>query len=97
MATVSPSAVASLEAATGRCLERRAKAQSASNGCLRRTHAAIARSEIDAMPAEPAQAVDCSVLGKVLYEPVLTAIRRLAHQSMVGAAVDLSIVESISS
>ena len=53
------------------------------DGCLRRTHAAIARSEIDAMPAEPAQAVEYSVLGKVLYEPVLTAIRRLAHQSMV--------------
>jgi DNA-binding transcriptional MerR regulator len=44
---------------------------------------AIARSEIDAIPQDPAQAVEYSVLGTVLYEPVLTAIRRLAHQSIV--------------
>jgi len=44
---------------------------------------AIARSEIDATPQNPAQAVEYSVLGTVLYEPVLTAIRRLAHQSIV--------------
>lgn len=44
---------------------------------------AIARSEIDATPDDPAEAVQYSVLGTVLYEPVLTAIRRLAHQSIV--------------
>jgi len=44
---------------------------------------AIARSEIDATPEDPAEAVVYSVLGTVVYEPVLTAIRRLAHQSIV--------------
>ena len=44
---------------------------------------AIARSEIENIPADPAKAVEYSVLGTVLYEPVLAAIRRLAHQSIV--------------
>jgi DNA-binding transcriptional MerR regulator len=45
---------------------------------------AIARTEIDGIPHDPAEAVQYSVLGTVLYEPVLIAIRRLAHQSIVA-------------
>ena len=45
---------------------------------------AIARSEIDAIPHDPAEAVQYSVLGTVLYEPLLIAIRRLAHHSIVA-------------
>ncbi len=46
---------------------------------------AIARSEIENIPVDPARAVEYSVLGTLLYEPVLAAIRRLAHQSIVVA------------
>ncbi|MCC3279095.1 MerR family transcriptional regulator [Arthrobacter sp. zg-Y40] len=48
---------------------------------------AIARAEIEAMPtADPDAAVQYAVLGTALYEPVLAAIRRLAHQNLaVGA------------
>ena len=48
---------------------------------------AIARAEIDAMPtADPHAAVQYAVLGTALYEPVLAAIRRLAHQNLaIGA------------
>ena len=44
---------------------------------------AIAASEIANIPTEPVEAVQYAVLGTVLFEPVLTAIRRLAHQSLV--------------
>ncbi|MCC9204567.1 MerR family transcriptional regulator [Arthrobacter sp. zg-Y769] len=44
---------------------------------------AIARAEIDGMSTEdPQAAVQYAVLGTALYEPVLTAIRRLAHQNL---------------
>jgi len=44
---------------------------------------AIARAEIDGMPAgDPRAAVQYAVLGTTLYEPVLAAIRRLAHQNL---------------
>lgn len=43
---------------------------------------AIAASEIDNLPTNPAEAVQYAVLGTVLFEPVLTAIRRLAQQSL---------------
>ena len=44
---------------------------------------AIARAEIDEMPAtDPQAAVQYAVLGTALYEPVLAAIRRLAHQNL---------------
>ncbi len=43
---------------------------------------AIAASEIANIPTDPAEAVQYAVLGTVLFEPVLTAIRRLAQQSL---------------
>jgi len=44
---------------------------------------AIARAEIEGMPAhEPEAAVQYAVLGTALYEPVIAAIRRLAHQNL---------------
>jgi DNA-binding transcriptional MerR regulator len=48
---------------------------------------AIARAEIDAMPStDPRAAVQYAVLGTTLYEPVLAAIRRLAHQNLAVSA-----------
>ncbi len=44
---------------------------------------AIAASEIAHIPSDPAEAVEYAVLGTVLFEPVLAAIRRLAQQSLV--------------
>jgi len=44
---------------------------------------AIANSEIANIPTDPPEAVQYAVLGTVLFEPVLTAIRRLAQQSLV--------------
>jgi len=49
---------------------------------------AIAASEIANMPSDPVEAVQYAVLGTVLFEPVLTAIRRLAHQSLVKRGSD---------
>ncbi|PWC04709.1 MerR family transcriptional regulator [Mycetocola zhujimingii] len=44
---------------------------------------AIARAEIDGMPAgDPEAALQYAVLGTALYEPILAAIRRLAHQNL---------------
>jgi DNA-binding transcriptional MerR regulator len=44
---------------------------------------AIAEAELSGVPvADPVRAVEFSVLGTVLYEPVLAAIRRLAHQNI---------------
>ena len=44
---------------------------------------AIARTEVDAIPTDaPATAVRYVVLGTVLLEPLLLAIRRLAHQEL---------------
>lgn len=49
---------------------------------------AIAASEIANIPTDPADAVEYAVLGTVLFEPVLTAIRRLAHQSLAKRGSD---------
>jgi hypothetical protein len=43
---------------------------------------AIAASEIANTPTDPIEAVQYSVLGTVLFEPVLLAIRRLGQQSL---------------
>jgi DNA-binding transcriptional MerR regulator len=43
---------------------------------------AIAASEIANVPTDPAEAVQYAVLGTVLFEPVLAAIRRLGQQSL---------------
>lgn len=41
---------------------------------------AIAEFDIDAMPRDSAESVEHAVLGTALYEPVILALRRLAHQ-----------------
>jgi hypothetical protein len=43
----------------------------------------IEASEIANIPTDPAEAVQYAILGTVLFEPVLTAIRRLGQQSLV--------------
>ncbi|MFI2364393.1 MerR family transcriptional regulator [Promicromonospora sp. NPDC019610] len=51
--------------------------------------AAIARAEVAQMPAGDRQAaVQYAVLGTALYEPVLTALRRLAHQNLAADLPD---------
>lgn len=45
-----------------------------------RTTAELAAYDLERMPAEPHAAVEYTVLGTALYEPVLLALRRLAHQ-----------------
>ncbi|WP_280235720.1 MerR family transcriptional regulator [Nocardia cyriacigeorgica] len=46
---------------------------------------AIAAYEIDRMPLEsPAAAVEYAVLGTVLYEPILAALRRIAHAELTA-------------
>jgi DNA-binding transcriptional MerR regulator len=50
---------------------------------------AIARAEINGMPeGEPQIAVQYAVLGTALYEPVLAALRRLAHQNLAITVTD---------
>ena len=49
----------------------------------------IAEIDLDRMPQEPHAAVEYTVLGTALYEPVILALRRLAHQD-VAARRDLS-------
>jgi DNA-binding transcriptional MerR regulator len=44
----------------------------------------IARFDLDGMPDEPHAAVEYTVLGTALYEPVILALRRLAHQDMAA-------------
>jgi DNA-binding transcriptional MerR regulator len=41
---------------------------------------AIAEYDVAQVPPDPARAVEYAVLGTALYEPVLLALRRLAHQ-----------------
>ncbi|GAA2043906.1 MerR family transcriptional regulator [Agromyces tropicus] len=48
----------------------------------------IAEFDLERMPGEPRSAVEYTVLGTALYEPVLLALRRLAHQD-VAARRDL--------
>lgn len=45
-----------------------------------RTVAELAAYDLERMPADPHSAVEYTVLGTALYEPVLLALRRLAHQ-----------------
>ena len=40
----------------------------------------IAEFDLERMPDEPHAAVEYTVLGTALYEPVMLALRRLAHQ-----------------
>ena len=49
----------------------------------------IAAYDLERMPHEPHAAVEYTVLGTALYEPVLLALRRLAHQD-VAARRDLA-------
>jgi DNA-binding transcriptional MerR regulator len=48
----------------------------------------IAAFDLERLPAEPHAAVEYTVLGTALYEPVILALRRLAHQD-VAARQDL--------
>jgi len=45
---------------------------------------AIAEADFAAMPSDPAAAVEYAVLGTALYDPVLAALRRLAHQDIAA-------------
>jgi DNA-binding transcriptional MerR regulator len=46
---------------------------------------AIAEIDLASVPArEPANAVEYSVLGTAIYEPILAAMRRLAHQDLAS-------------
>lgn len=46
---------------------------------------AIAQMELEGMPqGDRTQAIEYAVLGTALYEPVLTAVRRLAHQCLAA-------------
>jgi DNA-binding transcriptional MerR regulator len=45
---------------------------------------AIARFDLGAMPGDRARAVEYAVLGTALYEPVLAAMRQLAHQDIAS-------------
>lgn len=44
----------------------------------------IAESEVEAIPAEPHEAIRYTVLGTVVVEPLLVAMRRLAQQSLAS-------------
>jgi DNA-binding transcriptional MerR regulator len=44
----------------------------------------LAEFDLEQMPAEPHAAVEYTVLGTALYEPVLLALRRLAHQDVAA-------------
>jgi DNA-binding transcriptional MerR regulator len=45
----------------------------------------IAEYDIAQVPADPGRAIEYSVLGTALYEPVIVALRRLAHQDAAAA------------
>ena len=49
----------------------------------------IATFDLERMPREPHAAVEYTVLGTALYEPVILALRRLAHQD-IAARRDLA-------
>jgi DNA-binding transcriptional MerR regulator len=46
---------------------------------------AIAEYDVAQVPDDPDRALEYSVLGTALYEPVLIALRRLAHQDVASA------------
>ena len=43
---------------------------------------AIAEAEMEALPADAGLAVEHAVLGTILFEPVISALRRVAHQDL---------------
>ncbi len=45
----------------------------------------IAEYDVAQVPDDPERAIEYSVLGTALYEPVLVALRRLAHQDVAAA------------
>jgi hypothetical protein len=45
---------------------------------------AIAEADLDGVPADPSRAIEYAVLGTAMYEPVLAALRRLAHQDLAS-------------
>ncbi|HET6671887.1 MAG TPA: MerR family transcriptional regulator [Agromyces sp.] len=47
----------------------------------------IAAFDLERMPHEPHAAVEYTVLGTALYEPVLLALRRLAHQDVAAGRI----------
>jgi DNA-binding transcriptional MerR regulator len=47
----------------------------------------IAAFDLERMPHEPHAAVEYTVLGTALYEPVLLALRRLAHQDVAARRI----------
>jgi DNA-binding transcriptional MerR regulator len=47
----------------------------------------IAEADLAAMPPDPAGAIEYAVLGTALYEPVLAALRRLAHQDLASRRI----------
>lgn len=47
----------------------------------------LARADFAAMPDAPADAIEYSVLGTAIYEPVIAAMRRLAHQDIAAKAM----------
>lgn len=49
---------------------------------------AMAEFDVAGMPGEPAATVEHAVLGTALYEPVILALRRLAHQDAAARALD---------
>jgi DNA-binding transcriptional MerR regulator len=49
---------------------------------------AIAEFELSRSPADPAEAVEYAVLGTALYEPVIAALRRLAHRAAAAELLD---------
>jgi DNA-binding transcriptional MerR regulator len=46
--------------------------------------AGIAEADLSVMPEDAASAIEYAVLGTALYEPVLVAMRRLAHQDIAA-------------
>jgi DNA-binding transcriptional MerR regulator len=46
----------------------------------------VAQAEVSAIPADPQDAVRYTVLGTIVVEPLLAAMRRLAQQSLVNGA-----------
>lgn len=44
----------------------------------------IAEADLSGVPADPSRAVEYAVLGTAMYEPVLAALRRLAHQDLAS-------------
>ncbi|HEY0248523.1 MAG TPA: MerR family transcriptional regulator [Gryllotalpicola sp.] len=50
----------------------------------------VARFDLDQLPPDPAEAVEYAVLGTALYEPLLIALRRLAHQDLAARRLGVS-------